>query len=482
MGMKNHELVPAQLVESIAGLKRGSAFKNLQTLLKHKLLAHEGKAYDGYKLTYNGYDYLALRAFVKRGHLSGVGMRIGVGKESDIHVCVDEDGKKYALKLHRLGRVSFRSIKRNRDYLQHRQSASWMYLARLAAKKEYAYLQALYKNGFPVPIPVDHNRHAVLMEFMEAKPMLHVRQLSDPATMGEKMLRLILRFAQAGLIHGDFNEFNLMLTDEEELVVIDFPQVVSIEHECGEMYFERDVECVRDWLRRKFGVDLETKLTYAKGLEAFRKNAPAEKTVPDGGYDMPAKPQKVVVALPADDEKALAAAIKDARGDADRTADFEPDEDGADTENSDEEEETDAGGDDDIAAARSGIERLAFKPPPRAESASKPEPAEADGPSAPRDAQFVAVEVAEGSDASPPSNEVSEDEEDDEERKDAKAAPRRVELQHVLRVKRRTRGEEAIKNAAKKQREKATKSNRSKPQSKEAKRQKNEIRDAMTNY
>ena len=253
MGMKNHELVPAQLVESIAGLKRGCAYKNLQTLLKHKLLAHEGKAYDGYKLTYNGYDYLALRAFVQRGHLSGVGMRIGVGKESDIHVCVDEDGKKYALKLHRLGRVSFRSIKRNRDYLQHRQNASWMYLARLAAKKEYAYLQELYKNGFPVPVPVDHNRHAVLMEFMEAKPMLHVRQLSDPAMIGERMLRLILRFAQAGLIHGDFNEFNLMLKEEgEELVVIDFPQVVSIEHPSAEMYFERDVECVRDYLRRKF--------------------------------------------------------------------------------------------------------------------------------------------------------------------------------------------------------------------------------------
>jgi RIO-like serine/threonine protein kinase len=36
----------------------------------------------GYKLTYLGLDYLAIRVFVNRGVISGVGRRIGVGKES----------------------------------------------------------------------------------------------------------------------------------------------------------------------------------------------------------------------------------------------------------------------------------------------------------------------------------------------------------------------------------------------------------------
>jgi RIO kinase 2 len=31
-----------------------------------------------------GYDFLAIRALVARGHISGVGRQIGVGKESDI--------------------------------------------------------------------------------------------------------------------------------------------------------------------------------------------------------------------------------------------------------------------------------------------------------------------------------------------------------------------------------------------------------------
>jgi RIO-like serine/threonine protein kinase len=40
--------------------------------------------YDGYRLTYMGYDFLAIRALTARGHIAGVGRQIGVGKESDI--------------------------------------------------------------------------------------------------------------------------------------------------------------------------------------------------------------------------------------------------------------------------------------------------------------------------------------------------------------------------------------------------------------
>jgi len=57
---------------------------------------------------------------VKRGTISGIGRRIGVGKESDIYLATNVEGEELALKLHRLGRVSFRRIKEKRDYLRHR--------------------------------------------------------------------------------------------------------------------------------------------------------------------------------------------------------------------------------------------------------------------------------------------------------------------------------------------------------------------------
>lgn len=37
---------------------------------------------DGYKLTYLGYDFLALKAMTSRNSLTGLGNQIGVGKES----------------------------------------------------------------------------------------------------------------------------------------------------------------------------------------------------------------------------------------------------------------------------------------------------------------------------------------------------------------------------------------------------------------
>lgn len=84
MGQKNHEIVPVTLVDSIAGLKHGGTFRCLKALLKHKLVHHDSSAYDGYRLTYMGYDFLAIKALVNRGHIASVGRQIGVGKESDI--------------------------------------------------------------------------------------------------------------------------------------------------------------------------------------------------------------------------------------------------------------------------------------------------------------------------------------------------------------------------------------------------------------
>jgi hypothetical protein len=47
----------------------------------------------------------------------------------------------------RLGRISFRTVKQNRDYLQGRKSASWMYLSRLAAQKEFEFMKVLLFPG-----------------------------------------------------------------------------------------------------------------------------------------------------------------------------------------------------------------------------------------------------------------------------------------------------------------------------------------------
>ncbi|KAL0652238.1 hypothetical protein Bca4012_094929 [Brassica carinata] len=191
---------------------------------------------DGFRLTYLGYDFLAIKTLVNRGVFTGVGRQIGVGKESDIFEVAQEDGTILAMKLHRLGRTSFRAVKSKRDYLRHRSSFSWLYLSRLAALKEFAFMKALEEHDFPVPKAIDCNRHCVIMSLVQGYPMVQVNQLQNPETIFEKIIGIVVRLAEHGLIHCDFNEFNIMIDDEEKITMIDFPQMVSVSHQNAQMF------------------------------------------------------------------------------------------------------------------------------------------------------------------------------------------------------------------------------------------------------
>ncbi|KAI7887545.1 RIO1-domain-containing protein [Lichtheimia hyalospora FSU 10163] len=256
MGSKNHEVVPMTLIAQIAQLRHGGSHKLVGDLAKNKLIARVQHAkYDGYRLTYGGYDYLALKTFAKRGSVYSVGNQIGVGKESDIYIVANEDETQCVLKLQRLGRVSFRTIKSKRDYLQKRKSASWMYMSRLAAMKEFAFMKVLHENGFPVPTPIDISRHCVVMELIDAFPLRQIEQVADPGKLYSELMELIVRLAQYGLIHGDFNEFNILIKPNGDPILIDFPQMVSTSHPNAEYYFNRDVECIRVFFQRRFGYE-----------------------------------------------------------------------------------------------------------------------------------------------------------------------------------------------------------------------------------
>lgn len=321
MGSKNHEVVPSPLIAQISSLRHAGISKLLGELLKRRLVARvQNNAYDGFRLTYGGYDYLAVRALSKRKSIYAVGNQIGVGKESDIYLTSTEEGEVRVLKIHRLGRISFRKIKEKRDYMGKRKSASWMYMSRLAAQKEYAFMEILHQHGFPVPTPIDQSRHTLVMSFEDAYPLRQITSLpqSQIPKLYSALMQLIVRLARAGLIHGDFNEFNLLVREvadesedereepptpapqpqpvqeseqtehviesgrgfervvvepedsgdaqsdvsdeaitfddgvQVEPVLIDFPQMVSVDHPNAEYYFVRDVDCVRRFFFKRF--------------------------------------------------------------------------------------------------------------------------------------------------------------------------------------------------------------------------------------
>lgn len=62
-----------------------------------------------------------------------------------------------------------------------------------------------------------------------------VHEVKDAAQLYSDLMDLIVQFANNGVIHSDFNEFNIMVTDEDKPIIIDFPQMVSTSHENAKM-------------------------------------------------------------------------------------------------------------------------------------------------------------------------------------------------------------------------------------------------------
>ena len=113
-------------------------------------------------------------------------------------------------------------------------------------------MRALGDHGFPVPDAKEVNRHCVLMTLMDAHPLTQVRELAHPGRVWTQSMDIMARLAQHGLVHCDFNEFNLLVDEKEHVTLIDFPQMVSAAHLNADHFFERDVDCLKRFFMRRY--------------------------------------------------------------------------------------------------------------------------------------------------------------------------------------------------------------------------------------
>eukprot|EP00551_Chaetoceros_affinis_P012713 CAMPEP_0203664112 /NCGR_PEP_ID=MMETSP0090-20130426/1584_1 /ASSEMBLY_ACC=CAM_ASM_001088 /TAXON_ID=426623 /ORGANISM="Chaetoceros affinis, Strain CCMP159" /LENGTH=579 /DNA_ID=CAMNT_0050527233 /DNA_START=163 /DNA_END=1899 /DNA_ORIENTATION=- len=233
-GMQNRHLVPVSIIASIANLRHGGTHKIISSLHRDNLLAHDQSCgYDGYRITNSGYDILALWNMKQRKIVSALGDQIGVGKESDVYIAASPTGKQLVLKFHRLGRTSFRDVKKKRDYFainsmkagktgkhgtvvqSKDQANSWLFLSKISALKEYTFMKALNDVGYPTPTPISQNRHLVAMGLIRGIPLyqLHRNKVTpDQAeSIFQQAMDICKQLARNGLVHCDLNEFNLIV-------------------------------------------------------------------------------------------------------------------------------------------------------------------------------------------------------------------------------------------------------------------------------
>lgn len=240
---RNHAMVPLELIKSVSNVKC-NLNQILKDLCKLKFLRYG----DGYKLQFSGYDCLAIYALRKRG-LEVMGDRVGTGKESDIYYGM-YNKQEVILKFHRLGRTSFRSVKNLRDYHENRRYASWLYLSKLSCQREAAFM--LKFEALMVPRLLDSNRHVVVMEYLKTYVPLYQACSFDKDRVYNLMTDFLIKLYSLGYVHGDFNEFNVMVNEDSEIKVIDFPQCLPVHDRKAAEYLKRDYESVNRFFAKKF--------------------------------------------------------------------------------------------------------------------------------------------------------------------------------------------------------------------------------------
>jgi len=247
--MKRYSWVPLEQIKNSVGLSESEITFRLRQLIGWGMVRFNPVPYDGYALVFGGYDTLALHALTKKGTVSALGSLIGEGKESVVHEALGLCP--VAIKFHRVGGRSFSSARANREYMPEGGHCPWIFASSRSAEREFAALSALHPK-VSVPLPVDRNRHAVVMSLVDG-PNLNRCRLDEPAEVLDEILLNVRAAYRAGIIHADLSEFNIMV-EGGKCVIIDWPQWVEAGHPNAEQVIQRDIENILAFFKRKYKI------------------------------------------------------------------------------------------------------------------------------------------------------------------------------------------------------------------------------------
>jgi len=256
IGMKRSEYVTIDNIRFYSRYKLEETLFRLKKVHKYDLIIRDSSSYKiGYTLNSIGYDILALHALVEKKVISQLGPIIGKGKESDVYGSMDDNENILALKIYRMGRTSFKSIKQLRDLIGERGHSSWLYINRLAARREFEALTKISKLKLDTPKPIAYNRHMIVMSYLKGKELVYFRDLDKPEKIFNKIIKQMkIIYQEAKIVHGDLGEFNIIVDEKENILIIDWLQWVSSDHPSARSLLERDIFNISNYFNKKFNV------------------------------------------------------------------------------------------------------------------------------------------------------------------------------------------------------------------------------------
>jgi RIO kinase 1 len=203
--------------------------------------------------------YAAVYKLVQDGHLTALGGPISTGKEAHVFEAYGPEEVDVAVKVYRISASNFRQM---REYLAGDPRFEGLAGDKKAVvvawtQKEFSNLARAREAGVRVPDPIAVERNVLVMEYIgeegDPAPRLSEVTVENPETAFEVVREYVRRLYDAGLVHGDLSEYNLVVY-EGELAVIDVGQAVTVHHPNADEFLQRDCRNVAAFFAR-LGVD-----------------------------------------------------------------------------------------------------------------------------------------------------------------------------------------------------------------------------------
>jgi RIO kinase 1 len=220
---------------------------------KNKFIAYE-----------NVFDESTLRTLFKlsnQGYLEELSSPLSIGKESNVFTALHGDETRI-VKIYRTAA----GFKKMYEYMKPDPRFASLKGTKLSiiyewAMKEYRNLLRAREKGVNSPIPYAVHKNVLVMEYFDAEELIDDPP-KEPKVFYEKLIKEVKKLFDAGLVHADLSEYNI-LNDDEEPVLIDFSHAVDLRYPNVQRLLRRDINILVKFFN-KLGLELDEETEFKR--------------------------------------------------------------------------------------------------------------------------------------------------------------------------------------------------------------------------
>jgi RIO kinase 1 len=196
-----------------------------------------------------------LSKLIKKGILQTVDYPVSTGKEANVFRATTPNNSYVAVKIYKTDTAPFfrKELYLEADPRFSRIKFNDRDIVKAFARKEFKNLEICQSSGVHSPKPYYLINRVLVMQFLGEGDLPYPTMNMVGPLHGERDLDSILedvrKMYQAGLVHADLSEYNIMMGDVPYL--IDFGQGVITRHPHAEKFLERDVSIILKYFEKR---------------------------------------------------------------------------------------------------------------------------------------------------------------------------------------------------------------------------------------